>query len=210
MVYPSGTGTIRLWVRCVWILWQYHQPTQSPRLTPCYATACANTIRAVLRLSCLWNWRTVSPRWYGILFLPPRAENKKIQVSEGEHATKRKTWTSLQNIILRWVISNQLFIVNWAISIFANDIFFFPWGRFNSESCYSFCPHSSNSDDISGVDTLVKMSLNWMTSKRLISIQEAVHEIDRLSLTLCSDDTTSVSLLSCAKLRKSSERKQRD
>jgi len=49
-----------------------------------------------------------------------------------------------------------------------------------------------------------------MTSKRLISIQEAVHEIDRLSLTLCSDDITSVSLLSCAKLRKSSERKERD
>ncbi len=105
------------------------------------------------------------------------------------------------------MISNQLFIVYWAISIFANDIFFFPWGRFNSESCYSFCPHSSNSDDISGVDTLV-MSLNWMTSTRLISIQEAVHEIDRLSLTLCSDNITSVSLLSCAKLRKSSERKR--
>ena len=49
-----------------------------------------------------------------------------------------------------------------------------------------------------------------MTSKRLISIQEAVHEINRLSLTLCSDDITSVSLLSCAKLRKSSERKPRD
>ena len=54
------------------------------------------------------------------------------------------------------------------------------------------------------------MSVNWMTSKRLISIQEAVHEINRLSLTLCSDDITSVSLLSCAKLRKSSERKPRD
>ena len=72
------------------------------------------------------------------------------------------------------------------------------------------CLRSSSSDDISGVDALVKMSLNWMTSKRLISIQEAVHEIDRLSLTLCSDDITSVSLLSCAKLRKSSERKPRD
>ena len=73
-----------------------------------------------------------------------------------------------------------------------------------------YSSHSSNSDNINGVDTLVKMSLNWMTSKRLISIQEAVHEIDRLNLTLCSDNITSVSLLSCAKLRKSSERKPKD
>eukprot|EP00985_Skeletonema_marinoi_P013483 scaffold6703_cov152-Skeletonema_marinoi.AAC.1 len=54
------------------------------------------------------------------------------------------------------------------------------------------------------------MSLNWMTSKRLISIQEAVHEIDRLNLTLCSDEINYVPLASCMKLRKSTERKPRD
>ena len=72
------------------------------------------------------------------------------------------------------------------------------------------CPCSSSSDDISGVNALVKMSLNWMTSKRLISIQEAVHEIDRLNLTLCSDEINYVPLASCMKLRKSTERKPRD
>jgi len=60
------------------------------------------------------------------------------------------------------------------------------------------------------VNTLVKMSLNWMTSKRLISIQEAVHEIDRLNLTLCSDDIHYVPLASCLKLRKSNEPKPKD
>jgi len=60
------------------------------------------------------------------------------------------------------------------------------------------------------VDTLVKMSLNWMTSKRLISIQEAVHEIDRLSLIICSDEINYVPLASCMKLRKSTERKPND
>ena len=49
-----------------------------------------------------------------------------------------------------------------------------------------------------------------MTSKRLISIQEAVHEIDRLSLTLCSDVITYVSIQSCLKLRKSSDPKPND
>ena len=57
---------------------------------------------------------------------------------------------------------------------------------------------------------MVKMSLNWMTSKRLISIQEAVHEIDRLSLTLCSDVITYVSVQNCLKLRKSSDPKPND
>ena len=70
--------------------------------------------------------------------------------------------------------------------------------------------HSSSSADISGVNRLVKMSLNWMTSKRLISIQEAVHEIDRLNLTLCSDDIHYVSLASCMKLRKSTDPKPTD
>ena len=60
------------------------------------------------------------------------------------------------------------------------------------------------------MDTLVKMSLNWMTSKRLISIQEAVHEIDRLSLIICSDEINYVPLASCMKLRKSTERKPND
>ena len=54
------------------------------------------------------------------------------------------------------------------------------------------------------------MSLNWMTSKRLISIQEAVHEIDRLSLTLCSDVISYVSVQNCLKLRKSSDAKPND
>ena len=66
---------------------------------------------------------------------------------------------------------------------------------------------SKSSSDINGVQSLVKMSLNWMTSKRLISVQEAVHEIDGLSLTLSSDYITYVSILSCLKLRKSSEEK---
>ena len=56
----------------------------------------------------------------------------------------------------------------------------------------------------------MKMSLNWMTSKRLISIQEAVHEIDRLNLTLCSDVISYVSLQSCLKLRKNSDPKPKD
>ena len=71
-------------------------------------------------------------------------------------------------------------------------------------------PHSKSSADINGVQTLVKMSLNMMTSKRLISIQEAVHEIDRLSLTLCSDVITYVSIQNCLKLRKSADPKPKD
>ncbi len=54
------------------------------------------------------------------------------------------------------------------------------------------------------------MSLNWMTSKRLISIQEAVHEIDRLGLTLCSEVIMYVSIMSCTKLRKSAASKPND
>eukprot|EP00985_Skeletonema_marinoi_P024519 scaffold17107_cov172-Skeletonema_marinoi.AAC.1 len=54
------------------------------------------------------------------------------------------------------------------------------------------------------------MSLNWMTSKRLISIQEAVHEVDRLSLTICSDEINYVPLGSCMKLRKSTDPKSKD
>lgn len=69
---------------------------------------------------------------------------------------------------------------------------------------------SKSSSDINGVQTLVKMSLNWMTSKRLISIQEAVHEIDRLGLTLCSEVITYVSIMSCTKLRKSADPKPND
>ena len=49
-----------------------------------------------------------------------------------------------------------------------------------------------------------------MTSKRLISIQEAVHEVDRLNLTLCSDVITYVSIQNCLKLRKSSDPKPKD
>ncbi len=74
--------------------------------------------------------------------------------------------------------------------------------------CYSHC--SSSSEDIGGVNRLVKMSLNHMTSKRLIPIQEAVHEIDRMSLTLCSEEISYVSLASCTKLRKKNESKPKD
>ena len=49
-----------------------------------------------------------------------------------------------------------------------------------------------------------------MTSKRLIPIQEAVHEIDRMSLTLCSEEISYVSLASCTKLRKKNESKPKD
>ncbi len=56
----------------------------------------------------------------------------------------------------------------------------------------------------------MKMSLNWMTSKRLISVQEAVHEVDRQSLTLCSEVISYVSLQSCLRLRKSSDPRPRD
>jgi len=46
---------------------------------------------------------------------------------------------------------------------------------------------------------LVKTSLNWLTSKRLISLQEAVHELDEsnLPLVICSEYMTKVSLRSC-------------
>lgn len=87
----------------------------------------------------------------------------------------------------------------------------------NSMMCYIYMitilkssMNSKSSSDITGVQTLVKMSLNWMTSKRLISIQEAVHEIDRLGLTLCSEVITYVSIQSCTKLRKSSDPKPND
>ena len=40
-----------------------------------------------------------------------------------------------------------------------------------------------------------------MLSKRIISIQEAVHEIDRMDLVLCSDMITHFSLMSCTKLQ---------
>lgn len=49
-----------------------------------------------------------------------------------------------------------------------------------------------------------------MTSQRIISIQEAVHEIDRMSLVLCSDMIHHVSLMSCTKLRANSEKKPND
>lgn len=50
-----------------------------------------------------------------------------------------------------------------------------------------------------------------MTSKRLIGIPEAVHEIDRLSLTICSDVITHVSLQSCFyKLKKKDDPDPKD
>lgn len=57
---------------------------------------------------------------------------------------------------------------------------------------------------------MTKKALNWMTSTRIISIQEAVHEIDRMSLILCSDVIHHVSLMSCTRLRATSEKKPND
>ena len=49
-------------------------------------------------------------------------------------------------------------------------------------------------NDLGGADSVAKKALNAMTSYRTIPIQEAVHEIDRLDLRICSDYTTDVSI----------------
>ena len=85
---------------------------------------------------------------------------------------------------------------------------------FNLSICLRFRIHehlwnSANPADINGVQSLVKQSLNWMLSKRIISIQEAVHEIDRMDLVICSDMITNVSLMSCTKLQQQRNSKEK-
>ena len=63
------------------------------------------------------------------------------------------------------------------------------------------------------MQSLVKTSLNWLTSKRLISVQEAVHELDdkSLPLVICSEYMTKVSLRSCLyKLKKKDDPDPKD
>jgi hypothetical protein len=62
-------------------------------------------------------------------------------------------------------------------------------------------------NDFGGVDSVAKKSLNAMTSHRTIPIQEAVHEIDRLDLRICSDYTTDVSIGKALYLRKKKNQK---
>ena len=72
---------------------------------------------------------------------------------------------------------------------------------------------SANTADLGGVQSLVKTSLNWLTSKRLISTQEAVHELDEkcLPLVICSEYMTKVSLRSCLyKLKKKDDPDPKD
>lgn len=60
---------------------------------------------------------------------------------------------------------------------------------------------------------MVKTSLNWLTSKRLISLQESVHELDEnnLPLVICSEYMTKVSLRSCLyKLKKKDDPDPKD
>ena len=71
--------------------------------------------------------------------------------------------------------------------------------------------HSADKADLAGVQSLVKSSINCLTSKRLISIQEAVHEIDELQLVISSEHMTRVSLRGCLyKLKRKSEPDPKD
>ena len=60
---------------------------------------------------------------------------------------------------------------------------------------------STRDDSLSGVAGITKRSLSALTGHRLIPIQEAVHNIDRQDLTICSDSITPVFLRSALKLR---------
>ena len=71
--------------------------------------------------------------------------------------------------------------------------------------------HSADRADLAGVQSLVKTSINCLTSKRLISIQEAVHEMNELQLVISSEYMTRVSLRGCLyKLKRKSEPDPKD
>ena len=56
---------------------------------------------------------------------------------------------------------------------------------------------------------MTKKALNTVSGSRMVGIQEAVHSIDKLPLTLCSDKITKISLSQCQALRVKSDDKSR-
>lgn len=62
-------------------------------------------------------------------------------------------------------------------------------------------------NDFGGVSSITKRSLNALTGHRTVSIQEAVHEIDRLELRICSDYLTNVRISKALFLRRTKREK---
>ena len=77
----------------------------------------------------------------------------------------------------------------------------------SSSNKYFLFTYRTYDNDFGGVDSVAKKSLNAMTSHRTIPIQEAVHEIDRLDLRICSDYTTDVSIGKALYLREKKNQK---
>ena len=80
-----------------------------------------------------------------------------------------------------------------------------------------FCCYSSNhyflftyrtyDNDFGGVNSVTKKFLNAMTLHWIVSMQEAVHKMDKLDLRICSDYTTEVSISKALYLREKSNQK---
>ena len=62
-------------------------------------------------------------------------------------------------------------------------------------------------NDFGGADSVTKESRNAMTSHRTIPIQEAVHEINKLDLRICSDYMTNVSIGKALYIRNKKDQK---
>ena len=68
--------------------------------------------------------------------------------------------------------------------------------------------HRSQQSEIGNVESVVKKALHSMMSHRLISMQEAVHEIMTYDLVFTSDKFTRVSLAQCQKLQTQKEKEK--
>ena len=55
---------------------------------------------------------------------------------------------------------------------------------------------------VKGVEGVAKRTLNWMNGNRIISIQEAIFEIDELPLVICSEHIQDVFINNFFKLRR--------
>jgi len=61
---------------------------------------------------------------------------------------------------------------------------------------------STSDSTVKGVEGVAKRTLNWMNGNRIISIQEAIFEIDELPLVICSEHIQDVFINNFFKLKK--------
>lgn len=63
---------------------------------------------------------------------------------------------------------------------------------------------------VKGAAGLAKRTLNWMNGNRIVSIQEAVYEIEQFPLVLCSEHIQDVFINNFFKLKKAYTQKLKD